>query len=414
VTVPRVLLLSTWSPSYKHAGTVFHETLVEHYPAGKLCCFFLSPDLNIVSHPRHFAGAPVYYASLPREHAIRPFGPRIGHLSTFILHQYIRHVRTHSLLRKAAQIAQNFNVDMIWAPLILPTLIYMAKRLADDLRLPLITSVMDPPERPAFDKRIDSLSTHTMQRIFVETLQRSERCSVASWAMKEEYETRYGVNSVVLIHGVHPNLIHPPATQLAGKETLVIGFAGLMYAHNEWKALLEALSSVDWRIDKRKIIVRVLSEWVPIQAKGRLHIELLGWRSLKETIDIMSSVDIAYVPYWFDKAMSSSVRLCFPNKLSAYLAAGRPVLYHGPEDASPAQFIKKYGVGTCCHSCRKSDIIKSLTHFVSHTDLYAQAARQAHLAVEQELNLRVFLRRFAELLGIDETELLPMSEPAAL
>jgi len=410
MSVPRVLFLTTWSPSFKHAGTIFQQELVRHYPRGRLRCFALSPDLND-SHPKEFAGVPITYALRPKEGATRRSFRRV---SSLIRHQYIRYIYLPTLIKQAIQVGRENRSQMVWAALPRPTLIYMAKKVANALNAELVTTVMDPPEQFAIDLAMDGLSRRIMLRLFKETLQASLRCSVASKGMQAEYKKRYGIDSVVLIHGVSLNSKRPPKTRLTTEGKFVIGFAGSVYAAKEWQALLNALYTVDWRIGEREVIVKVLGDWIPLRAQGKMHIEYLGWRSPEETLDILSQVDVTYLPYWFDKSRRLSVRVCFPNKLSIYLAAGRPVLYHGPENSSPTHFLQQYPAGLCCHSRQAPEIIECLRRFVTDSDFYTQAALQASVAVDRELNLQIFLSRFAELIGISETELLPLSSPYAI
>lgn len=408
MAVPRVLLLASWSPSFRHAGAVYLPYLVKHYPKQNICCFSLSPEYHD-SYPKELEGVPISYAPRPREHSGMGMGWRVAQLSSLAIHQYIKSVSAPSLIKQAVRVGRENNVDILWASLSSPTLIYMAKRVANDLDAQLVTTVMDPPESFAVELGMDCLSRRTMLKCFKDTLQASVRCSVASEGMQEEYKRRYGIDSEVLIHGVHPRLRRPPSTKPTDISKFVIGFAGSLYAKQEWRSLLSALSSVDWRVGGRDVILKVLGGWIiHYQAQGRMQVEYLGWRSLEETIDILSQVDVNYLPYWFDRSYSLSVRVCFPNKLSTYLAAGRPVFYQGPKDSSPTRFFQRFPVGICCHSLNESDIIESLSRFVNDQDFYASAARQTQIAVDQELNLRVFLKRFASLIGISEAELLPI------
>jgi len=407
MSVPRVLLLISWSPSSKHGGEVLLRTLLRHYPEKRLCCFALLPNCDGLN-PMDLEGFPISCAPSPREGSIRRFGHLVAHLSSLVLHQYIRRIRLKSLIEQAVRIGRENKIEMVWAVLNRPTIIYMAESVASALGARLVTTVMDPPERLAVALGLDGLSRRYMLRAFAKVLHSSARCGVASETMKEEYRELHGVDPVVLIHGVHPDLVRPPSTELAGEDTFVIGLAGSIYAVREWESLLSALSSVNWCIGRREVIVRVLGSSMHLRTQGKMHVEYLGWRSVEETLDIVSRCDIAYVPYWFDESYSLAVRLSFPNKLATYLAAGRPVFYHGPEESSPARFFQRFPVGLCCHSLKEDDIIKTLSRFVADRDLYANAALQTQAAVGQELNLRVLLRRFAELIGISEADLLPL------
>lgn len=395
---PRLLWLTTLSPSFQHAGVVFQRELIESYSEGEVFCFALSPD-QTPADPEEFAGAPIRYVRRPSERGIRRFGRAVSSMWTFLLHQYIRRVRVPALVEQAVQFGREHQVEAVWALLHRPTLTYMARQVAEQLDVDLITTVHDPPERFAEELRMDWLSRRIMLHEFRKALQDSTRCGVASEGMQEEYKERYDVDALVLIHGVDPLLRRLPAAELNSEDEFVIGFAGSLYARREWRALLSALASVDWRVDGRSVIIRVLSGRVDFQLQRAGRIEYLGWRTVEETIDVLSKVDITYLPYWFDEAHRLSVRLCFPNKLSTYVAAGRPVFYHGPQDASPTRFIQRHPVGIACHSLKDRDIVESLRGFISDPRFYASAVQESQRVFDQQLNKRVFLEQFHALIA---------------
>ena len=257
---------------------------------------------------------------------------------------------------------------------------------------------------------LDGLTRRAVLSEFEKTLRASTRCGVMCEAMKDEYETKYGVESVIMRHGIHPDKWRLSARETTGKKQFVIGFAGSLYAVNEWEALLSALSKLDWQIDGRDIIVRLMGPGIDFrETRSKRHIEYLGLlSSVDEVIEMMSQVDVAYLPYWFDEFHQLFVRQSFPTKLATYLAAGRPVFFHGPEDSSPAHFFRRFPVGLCCHSMEESDIIECLRRFAIDREFYAMATAAGRAALDQELNLHVFLRQFAKLIGVTKNQLLPI------
>jgi len=124
----------------------------------------------------------------------------------------------------------------------------------------------------------------------------------------------------------------------------------------------------------------------------------------------MSEADITYLPYWFDEAYRLSARMSFPSKLTTYLASGRPVLFHGPQYSSVTKFFYRFPVGICCHSLEESKIIECLHKFATDKNFYAESTKAIQTALDEELDLRIFLKRFAELLGIEESDLLSIND----
>jgi hypothetical protein len=102
--------------------------------------------------------------------------------------------------------------------------------------------------------------------------------------------------------------------------------------------------------------------------------------------------------------------MCFPTKLSTYLASGRPVLFHGPADSSPSHFLRRFPAGLCCDSLETSKIIDCLHKLASDVNFYNTATKAGQIALDEELDIRVFLRRFAMLFDVKENDLLPIKD----
>jgi hypothetical protein len=409
MAVPRVLLLTGTPPGSSGGGKIFLRDLCLSYPRGSISCFVVTQSNSRPVEP-DLDWLPTASIPFPRQHGFAWPGPGFARLSRFLVRRYVHLIQVPALAARVAQSGRQRDVEMVWAVLNHPILISVTRRLVSTLSAPLVTTVWDPPERLLTHWEYDRFSRRIVLREFEKVLRMSVRCSVASEGMGDEYKKRYGIEPVVLIHGVHPSMRKPPAKELTGEKQFVIGFAGSLYARREWQALLSALSKADWQIEGHDVTVRFLGRNASFHAEGKVRIEYLGWRSFEETVELMSQVDVAYLPYWLDESYSLSVRVCFPNKLTAYLAAGRPVLFHGPEDSSPARFFRRFPVGLCCHSLEESEIIESLRRFITDREFYAAATQAGQVALDQELDLRVFRQRFATLIGVDEGALLPLPQ----
>ena len=411
MSVPRVLLLTGTPPGKVSAGGIFLHDLCLYYPRGSICCYAVVSPNHYVPSP-DLDWLPITHGRPPREAGFRRLGCYFARLSSFPIQQYVKHVQTSALIEQAVEFGKQQGVGMVWAVFDKATLIYMAREVAVALGAQLVTLVWDAPEYLAMRLSFDWLSCRSLLREFEDALRVAVRCGVISEEMQDEYETRYGVESVILRYGIHQDKRRPPAKGPNEGKQFVIGFAGSL--HDEWQPLLSALSKIDWRIDGRDISFRLMGpnhdfHFRPPRHQGKMHIEYLGCLpSVDEVIELMSQVDVAYLPYQFDESYRALVRLSFPSKLTTYLTAGRPVLFHGPEDSSPARFFRRFPVGLCCHSLEESKIIECLHRFATDREFYASATQAGQVALNQELDLRVFLRRFAMLIGIEEGELLPI------
>lgn len=406
MSVPRVLLLASGLPNEQDGGQAFLRELCQHYPRSRLCRFSTAPKMDD-KRPIEWLGFPIDYAHQSREAAIRRLGPSIARFSSLALHLYIRSILVPIVTARVIRFARGHQVELVWATLDSPTSIYSSRRVAAALGVPLVVTVWDPPERFVTDLGLDPLTGRLLMQDFTKTLRAAVRCSVISDEMQREYKTRYGIDSIVVRYGIDAALRQAPRTRRVSPSQFTIACAGNLYATQAWGALLSALTSIDWCLDGRDVTVRLLGGCdIRLQAPGRMRIEYLGWRSQQEMLALISEADVAYLPYWFDESHTVAAHLSFPAKLSSYLAAGVPVLFHGPEASSPVHFLRRFPAGRCCHSLEASPIIESL-RLAGASEFRTSAAQAARKALDEELDRSISLSRFAALIGIEPTDLLP-------
>lgn len=404
--VPRVLLLTGTPPGDGSVGEIFLRELCQAYPQDSLCCFTAtSPGVGQASPSLNWL--PMKIVNWPYDKPWRVTRGWLGGITALMAFQHARFVRIKKLLAQALQFSKLYKIELVWAVLDSPVIYHLAICLAKKLQVPLVATVWDPPERIVLDLKLDRYSRRIALRDFKQTLRQSLRCGVMSEAMRDEYEKKYGTQAIIMRHGLGPEERRLSECRSTRSDRFTIGFAGSLYAAREWQALLAALTSVNWRIKGKDIEIRVLGSGGPLNMRGRAHIEYLGWRPMTEVIQLLSEADVNYLPYWFHPAYSLSVRHCFPTKLTTYLAAGRPIFYHGPRDSSPTIFFGRFPAAICCHSLEEAAILDSLTELISNEGLHARMIAAGQEALDKELNKDDFLRRFAALIGTEAHELLP-------
>jgi hypothetical protein len=414
--VPRVLMLSSGVPGGgQNAGAIMLRELCWLYPKGYLSWYGLYgsgsgsswPTSGVL--PDDLGGVPFAVSRIPRECLVNipeRFAKRwppfryLKSLSAFTMHRYLRRFIVPRLVEEAVAFGRQQGTEMILAILNGPISIYMATKVASALKIPHITNVQDPPESFVLDLGLDRFTSRVLLKNFSHTLKSSLRCSTASEGMQAEYKRQYGVDSLILNQSANPIQWQPPAQYRQSGE-FVIGFAGNLYANQEWSALLKALSSVGWCIGGREIKIRVLSPYLDLRGTNAMRVEYLGWQPVDETLRLLAQTDVTYLPYWFDKDRELSVRQCFPGKLSTYLAAGRPVFYHGPEYASVAQFLQRYPAGYNCYSLDPARILEGVVRLMCDAQYYEDAVQAGQDALCNELGSEIFSGHLAQLFGID-------------
>jgi glycosyltransferase involved in cell wall biosynthesis len=405
----RILLLSDIPPNRTYPAALFLDSLCRLLPKDAIACFcVVNPELDASVTP-DLDWFPIQFATKPLEQTHSRTGPRatIFHkLYNFAWETYVSRIKIPQLAASVIEFGRQQDCDVVWCTLEGQTMIRLARRVADGLGVPLRTQVFDPPYWWLRVHNVNKFSSREILAEYNAALQHSRSCAAASWAMAEEYHRIYGTKTVPVVPSLNAELAYPPHHHNL-EDAFIIGMAGQLYASREWQALLDALNYAEWKIAGRDVKLWVLGHHVTFNAYSKMHIEYLGWHSQAETIEILSNASLLYCPYWFDPAYKAEARLSFPSKLVTYLAAGRPVLFHGPEYASPHRFLAQHNAGFSCHSLEPEHMIDVLTQVSTNTDLYSRIAQSGTRAFQEHLTVQTMRSSFAKFLEVDESFLLP-------
>jgi len=405
MSAPRLLIVTPVAPVPEGVGGVYLRDLCLMYPTDRLA-FAILPGIGSGPWPEALAAAPRTVLDAVPERGFNRWGRKVQDSTRALFDRYVDRQHLPKLVDQIAAFAAQTKPDLIWVPLAGPTMINIARLLPNRLGVPMITTVWDPPDYAL--SHYWGIRGHALERVmarFGDAVRRSVRCAVASAEMKETYEQRYGTPCVPMIHGLPESDWRAPGGLRPPNEPFVIGYAGSLYARCEWDALVDSLAALHWRVGGRETIVRVLAASFDVRVSGPARIEFLGWHSTSDAVTILSGCDVCYVPYWFDDAFRPGVELSFPNKMSLYLAAGRPILFHGPVRSTPTRFLERWPVGVACHSLDPRMIADALTVAATDATFHERAAAAIPQALRAELALHVFRRRFAEFVGVDESVL---------
>jgi glycosyltransferase involved in cell wall biosynthesis len=393
--LPKLLVLGSSLPGGRHGGGVVQDEILRRYPKDRYVCFAVSdPDIGIegAELPESQRGVPCLVGPLvarPRLRGARFYLPLLRALGLRVL--------ASRRIQQAVAFGKSHGVDLVWAEL-QGDAVAIAQKVAAGLGVPFVGTVWDDPEGWLADGGYDRFSRQLLQNRFREALGRARRLSTAGEAMQQAYEKEYGVKSVILRHGFEQPVVPPERGQ--AQEEIVVGFVGSAYGRDAWMAFLAAVAQSNTLGKLPRIKLRVLGgAGFPYRQPG-VEIECRGWQPAAVMLRQIAETDFCYLQYWFDPAKRRHAELSFPNKLQTYLAAGRPVLFHGPAYAGIAETVRKYGIGLCVHSLEEEEIGKALTRLIVDQSLRESLSRAALAAFHAEFNATRMMTNFAELIGV--------------
>jgi hypothetical protein len=247
------MLASGIPPGTANVGEIILGDLLRAYPRDRVCAFVAPADGYAPAPDPELGHIPIRLGG-PRYDGLRHRSTGRLATATSILDFRRRYRRVVSVLADAATaFGRAENVEMVFSPLDSATFMALGAEVATRLGVPLVTLVWDAPEYVLAQQGLDRISRRCLLAEFGASLRRSTRVAVVSDAMAEEYTRRYGVQTILLRHGLASSLLRPPAERLASPRRVTIGFAGSMYAPGPLRALLDALSRVRWTIAGREV-----------------------------------------------------------------------------------------------------------------------------------------------------------------
>jgi len=102
-----------------------------------------------------------------------------------------------------------------------------------------------------------------------------------------------------------------------------------------------------------------------------------------------------------------------PSKIYGIMAAGRPVLYVGPEDATPARVIERHGCGWRIEPGDALGLVRLFERLEQDRGLLREAGGRARRAFEKYYDRPIGVARILSILGVSDTPRLTSVFPVA-
>lgn len=424
----KILILSDVPPCKKFSGALLTCKLARTLPRGLLVNYsVVNPALGKLTIDDEFKDIPVKYIKKPNEHFLVLILNKLARYEEYIkktritrtffdllapilnvcldILSYLREIYVETFLipkitKDIIKFTQVHKVEKIWAILQGQTMITIAHELSVKTKIPLHSQVWDSFEWFAKATKIDRFTTKIIYKKLNRVLQKSKSCACASWEMAEKYINKYKIPCYPVISGIDKSwkIKNPQGS----KDVIIIAMAGQIYAGRELLTLLDILDELKWNFEGKKIIFRYLGyNFLDSYFSGHnpRNIEYMGYRPQRETIKILSECDLLYCPYWFDLNFKEECSTSFPSKLSTYLAAGRLVLFHGPDYASPSKFLERYDAGVLCNQPGRDNLKNCLLDIMQNPQKYSHILKNAEIAFDKYLTTDYMKEQFSKFIN---------------
>jgi len=186
--------------------------------------------------------------------------------------------------------------------------------------------------------------TRRRQRLLAEIVQRANVRYSVSREMAAHYEESFGKIWKVVHNGVRNDsssngtrvATKPRQVLLAGDVNVfrfdaVIAFAEAIERHNRRNG--EAIEFT---------VMGDVAEQHRSSLSALRAVKMMSRRSHSECLDAMKAADLLYLPLAFDRKSSRISRYSLPTKLPEYLATGKSVFFHAPQESAVFRFAERY------------------------------------------------------------------------
>lgn len=201
-----------------------------------------------------------------------------------------------------------------------------------------------------------------------------------------------------------------PVSRLRETGCLTIAYAGNLGLGHDAETLATAMLSLREEVKLQFVFVGggAQMKWLKtFCTRERLErVTFLPYATRNELNELMRQADIGLVTQ-----KPSCVGSIVPSKFYSLAALGLPILYIGPESATPGKLISKYGCGWSMAPGDSDSLRSTLLQLIEHPAAVSVAGARALEAFRDNWDRSVGVRRLANIMNLHEAHSRSTIEP---
>jgi len=234
------------------------------------------------------------------------------------------------------------------------------------------------------------------QRLLAEVIDRASVRFAVSREMAAHYEETFGKSWLVVHNGVADGeLTHETSAALNSKQVLLAGDVNV-FRFDAVMAFAAALERYNQRRGEAiaLTVMGVVAEEHRASLSALQAVKLLSRKSHAECLQAMKAADLLYLPLAFGKQSSRISLYSLPTKLPEYLASGKRVLVHAPQESAVFRVAERYDLTPRLATINPEAIDAFVESWTSDGRNGNESALKARRALQEEFNLRPLAARF--------------------
>ena len=182
---------------------------------------------------------------------------------------------------------------------------------------------------------------------------------------------------------------------------LVVHYSGTFGLAHEERTICEAMRQLRDDNAFRFVFAGGGARWKRLEEFCRTQgIHTAEFRSYAKRSDLSRSLAEGHLG--LVTQVPETVGAVVPSKIYGIMAAGRPVLYIGPEDATPARIIQQHNCGWRIQPRDAAGLVRLLRHLEMNRNLLRNAGLRARESFEKLYDKPIGILRILSILGLAE------------
>ena len=234
------------------------------------------------------------------------------------------------------------------------------------------------------------------RRLLAEVIARANVRFAVSREMAAHYEETFATSWLVVHNGVAnpacvsetPATVNATQILLAGDVNVfrfdaVLAFAAAIARHNQRGGAAIELTVMGEVAEEHRRSLSALG-----------GVKLLNRQSHEACLRAMKAANLLYLPLAFGKQSARISRYSLPTKLPEYLASGKTVLFHAPQDSAVYRVAERYDLTPRLATIERDALDEFVASWARAARNDNESVRKANRALQEEFNLPRLATRF--------------------
>jgi len=222
--------------------------------------------------------------------------------------------------------------------------------------------------------------------------------------MQEEIKKIYGVNTNI-VYNCNDSDTYKLNTNPwpLKKDKIKILYTGAIYdAHYDaFQNLTEAINSFNEVNITLDIYSNQSKEWL-IKKKICGNVSFHDPIIFSKSLEMQKKADILFLPLAFKTNYPEVIKTSMPGKMGEYLASGRPILVHAPEDSFVCWYFKKNKCGVVVNNEDPLELKKAIKKIIKDKKLREDIIQNALKCAENDFGIGKARKNFFEAINYKE------------